>query len=468
MAGILGPGTRLTSVAEESPGTTPAIGEVAEVEITDVTSEGDGIGRSPAGLVLMIAGAVPGDRVRARLTRRHRGYAEALLETLLERSPDRVEPRCVHFGQCGGCALQNLSPEAQRRVKHTRLTRLLARPGDPAPPVVEEVREVGPPYGFRGRMEFSFGGPAAMRRIGLHARAGDVFPLRECHLPDPAFARIVTRLDAALRGAPDGRGLRRLEIRRAAHDGRLLVTLRADGEVPEALLAALRRLEAEETAVGGVLVAPASGTARLLWGREAIEDVVLDLRLAIGPDGFVQTHPAGAEALYREVLRRLRPRQGMRFLDLYSGLGIIGMAAARQGAEVLCIESSAPATRAAEQAAAANRVRLRVLRGEVTRSMRHLAGTGERFAAACLNPPRAGISAALPDLLAATGVRTLAYVSCHPATLARDAARLKAAGYEPARVVPFDFFPQTAQVECAAFFGAGGEGGFIDAGDEEG
>ena len=471
IAGILGGTARLTGVTAPDQASSSSPGDHADVDITDVTSTGDGVGRTAAGLVLMIPGAVPGDRVRARLERLRRGYAEARLETLITPSPDRAEPRCAHFGQCGGCTLQNLSAEAQRRVKHARLTRQFAGLGGPARATVEPVRAAGPPYGFRGRMEFSFGGPPAAPRLGLHERAGGVFPLQECHLPDPVFARIVTRLDAVARVGGGGAGMRRLEIRRAAHSGRLLVTLRAEGAVPEAMLAALRALETAEPAVAGVFVARGAGhrsAPHRLWGQDTIEDVVLGLRLPIGPDGFVQTHPAGAEALYAEVLAALRPGSGRRLLDLYSGLGVVGMAAARHGAEVLCIEVSTAATQVCATAAAHNGTPVRLVRGDVTRTLRQLAGAGERFDGACLNPPRAGIPPSLPGLLAATGVRTLAYISCHPATLARDAARLAEVGIGLTRVVPFDFFPHTAQVECLALFVAVVGGGLIDAGRQEG
>jgi len=135
------------------------------------------------------------------------------------------------------------------------------------------------------------------------------------------------------------------------------------------------------------------------------------------------------------------------------------MAASARGAEVLCVEVAAAATRACAAAAQRNDTPLRLVRADVARTLRQMAGTEQRFASACLNPPRAGIPAVLPGLLAAIGVRTLAYISCHPATLARDAARLGAAGLRLTRVVPFDFFPHTAQVECAAFFAAAPAGG---------
>ncbi len=436
--------------SDRDRGPLPAAGERLELEITDLSSRGLGVGRSADGLVVMVRDAAPGDRVAARLSRVHRSWAEADVEALLLPSPDRVAPRCAHFGVCGGCALQHLAPAAQRRLKAARLRRLVARAAGPIP--VEEARMVGPDYGYRNRMEFGCAdGPEGLR-IGLHDRNGQLFDLRECHLPHPAFARLVAGLRQAAAALPGPTGLRRVEIRRAERDGAVLLGVTASGPPSPELAAALAGLPA---LAGGPLSAVVlwPGGREVVAGRGELRERLGEGEVEVAPGAFVQTHTAGAAALYREALAWLEPLAGGPLLDLYSGPGALALQAAGRFAPVLAVEVSAGGV-AAGRRAAADGPPVRFWRQEAGRAVARLVAAGERFPAAVVNPPRAGLAKELPAGLARLGVRRLAYISCDPGTLARDLGRLAGRGLAPVSVTPFDLFPQTAGIEAVARLGA--------------
>ena len=194
----------------------PAIGALLELELEDLSSRGQGVGRTDEGLVVMVAGGVPGDLVRARVVRLHRNRVDAEAAEILRPAPERVTPRCAHFGACGGCSLQNLDPGAQRAWKTRRLRQLLTRQGRLPGVPVGEAEEVGPAYGYRGRMSFTGEFTAGSLVLGLHDREGKLFPVRECLLPDPAIMTAFAAIRLGLEEAPpegSGKLAFRLDLR---------------------------------------------------------------------------------------------------------------------------------------------------------------------------------------------------------------------------------------------------------------
>jgi len=170
---------------------------------------------------------------------------------------------------------------------------------------------------------------------------------------------------------------------------------------------------------------------------------------------FIQTHPAGASRLYDQALQWLAPAAPGSFLDLYAGVGLLARAALEEFDDAVAVESAAAAVRLGRKAAGSTD-RVTFLEEEARTAVARLAGEEARFSAAAVNPPRSGMHTSLPPLLRRLGIRRIAYISCHPATLARDLARLDKVGFIITGVHPFDLFPQTAEVEVLACLEASG------------
>ncbi|MFQ5671353.1 MAG: 23S rRNA (uracil(1939)-C(5))-methyltransferase RlmD [Acidobacteriota bacterium] len=426
-----------------------------QLALQDLSSTGRGVGRTEDGRVVMVRGGIPGDQVVAVVTTRRKSFVEAKIETLLRPSPHRVEPRCRHAHDCGGCSLQQMDPAAQRQFKVSRIRELLQRsrklPGVP----VGEAEEVGSPFGYRNRMEFSFSSASGGLVAGLHAADGKVFDLTECHLPDLSLVRALDRIRAILRArglsAHDARPtpgpLERLELRRSAQTGEILAVLRATSPLSPGLQRDLANLVHEGGGPHSVVVL--DPRYRCLAGPGEVWEGLGNIRLPVVPGAFTQTHTAGALAVYEAVLRWLARAPGGGLLDLYAGSGPVSLLA-RGFDPVVAVEVSAASIRAGRRAAARNGKGIRFIHAPALEGARTLQAAGLRFAAVAVNPPRAGLHADLPAVVRALGARRLAYVSCHPATLVRDLERLSEEGFVPEAILTFDLFPHTAEIEAVA------------------
>lgn len=440
----------------------PVVGALLELELKDLSSRGQGVGRTGEGLVVMVAGGVPGDLVRARVVRVHRNRVDAEAEEILRPAADRVTPRCVHFGTCGGCSLQNLDPGAQRAWKTRRLRELLTRQGRlPAVPV-GEAEEVGPAYGYRGRMSFTGEFTSGSLVLGLHDREGHLFAVSECLLPDPGIMKAFAAVRRGLEEEPPDGSTRlsfRLDLRRSMLDSRILATINWQEPPTDALL---RRLDLLPVQVPGLTVVQRGpGGLRRRSGDAALVEKLAGLTVPLDARVFIQTHPAGASQLYGKALQWLMPAAPGSFLDLYAGVGLLARAALEGFEEAVAVESAPAAVRLGRKAAGSTS-RVTFLEEEARTAVARLAREGVRFAAGAINPPRSGMHASLPPLLRQLGIHRLAYISCHPATLARDLARLDKAGFTTAGIHPFDLFPQTAEVEVVAWLEASGWDGPVD------
>jgi 23S rRNA (uracil1939-C5)-methyltransferase len=443
----------------------PERGALVELELEDLSSRGQGVGRTSEGLVVMVTGGVPGERVSARVVRLHNNRVDAEVVSILRPAPERVTPRCAHFGSCGGCSLQILDPAAQRMWKTRRLRHLLTRQGRLIDVPVEEAQEVGPAYGYRGRMAFTGEFTAGSLVLGLHDREGKLFSVAECHLPDPGIMEAFAAIRQALQEEPPTASKTlsfRLDLRRATVDGRILATINWQESPPDALLRQIDLLPV--TVPGLTVVQRGPGGIRRRSGDSGLMEMLAGLEVPLDARVFVQTHPAGASRMYEEAMAWLAPAAPGLFLDLYAGVALLARAALKDFEEAVAVESAPAAVRLGRKTAGANS-RVTFLEEEARTAVARLSGDGAQFAAAAVNPPRSGMHTSLPPLLNQLGIRRIAYISCHPATLARDLARLDKAGFRTAAIQPFDLFPQTAEVEVLARLEARDPGQPVDAGE---
>jgi 23S rRNA (uracil1939-C5)-methyltransferase len=431
----------------------PRQGSELVLEVDSLAQGGRGVARAN-GYVVFVTGALPGDRVRARMVRSKRDYGEATTVELLRPSPDRIADQCAHEGEpCPGAPWQGMPYERQLSEKAGQAADALRRLGrlegfelDPIVGAVEQWR-------YRNKLEYSFGGSADRLALGFHRRGSwaEVVDVDDCKLASEAnnaarnrvrdWAR-GERLDPYDRRAQSGT-LRNLVVREGRRTGELqtrLVTSVADLPRPPVDL---------HTVVDG----PGGGTdgPTGALGAEHLHEELCGLRFRISHDAFMQTNTEMAERLYGIAADAAGLTGNERVFDLFCGIGTIALALASRAGEVWGLESVGAAIADAEHNATANQVaNARFVTGDARLGIRPLLERAGRPDVVVVDPPRAGLSAKVVRRVLECGARRIVYVSCNPTTLAPNAAQLVEAGYSLRRVTPVDMFPQTPHVECVA------------------
>ncbi|HKA25676.1 MAG TPA: 23S rRNA (uracil(1939)-C(5))-methyltransferase RlmD [Candidatus Eisenbacteria bacterium] len=455
-----------------APATAPKKNETIELEVESLALGGRGVAHRE-GFVVFVDDALPGDRVLARVFRRRERFAEARAVERLQSSPDRVDAPCVHYRSrtCGGCRFQDLDYARQLAVKQEQVKETLAHLGGFADPKIEPI--VGSPerFRYRNKMEFSFHpGLEGEPLLGLHRRGryDEVFALESCWLASELTERVVRHTQrfaaehrwSAYHSVRHTGVVRFLVVRHLATSAQALVNLvAAPGEVPAAERWA-QEIAALDPQIRGVVLNRNSsraniafgepGQERVLAGEATIEERLHGLVFEAGANAFLQTNSRQAEALYAAALEEAEITGETRVLDLYCGAGTITLLAARQAHQALGFEMVGEAVRAAERNAAKNQVaNVRFRLGEARRLLREWDEPWKPDVVIA-DPPRAGLHERVVDRIAGLGPQRVVYVSCNPATLARDLQGLAARGYVLERARPFDLFPHTPHIEVVA------------------
>jgi 23S rRNA (uracil1939-C5)-methyltransferase len=417
-----------------------AVAEAVDTEVRALSSDGSGIGSLPDGRVLFIPRSAPGDRLRAEVVQARSRWARGRIVELLESAAERVDPPCPLFDRCGGCQLQHLPYEGQLRWKGRWISDALTRIGGVRidPPEVVPSPEL---LSYRSRIELTLRRLRGGRVVaGFHTLGGGrrIVDIRdECLLPVPVIREVWARLrrvwGPGARLLPSGPRLR-LTLR-ATEDGVGLVIQggRNRGD-PEALVREVDGLTAVwlEDAHGGRAHAAGLAVLRESWLGETFE---------LTPDSFVQVNRPAATELMEWVLSKAVETSPSRAVDAYAGVAVYGRVLSRRGVPTVAIELNEAAARVARHGAP-DGLEVRVGRVE------DLLSDALPADVVIVNPPRAGMHTGVPMALVGHAVPHVVYVSCDPATLARDLERLGDA-YEITAVRAQDLFPQTAHVETA-------------------
>jgi 23S rRNA (uracil1939-C5)-methyltransferase len=434
-------------------------GDRLELEITDLAWGGVGVGRIAGGFVILVQGALAGERVAARVGRVRRAHAEARCEAILRASPDRVEPPCAHYDVCGGCDLQHLAPVAQTASRRRQVGALLERIAGCAPGLVQEAvpAEGSGPYRFR--MDFDRGmGPEGSPILGLHRRGAPTAlePVRECAILAAEGNHARDAIEAALRDAVPPAQVARVSIQVDPGGPRVLATLVLEAAPGPEIRDLARWIVDRNPGIAGVVgvwTPGAHGRPRTitLAGRDYLEIQVEEDRLRVPAGAFFQPNARGWRILRRQTIDLVDPGPADRILELYCGVGFFTLPLARRAATVAAVEGQRAAVLAARgNLARAGLVNARVVARDVAAAVPALLREG-KFDAVLVDPPRAGLPGATARLLARSGIGRIIYVSCDPGTLARDLAILAGPDrYRVSRVVPIDLFPHSHHVECVA------------------
>lgn len=460
----------------------------ARIRIERLTPEGQGLGRigdgSGRGRVVFVPYTAPGDLVEAELLGVKPGYARARIRRLLEPGPGRVEPRCPHHFRpgppsgerpCGGCDWQHLSPAAQLEAKRELIRDCLFRIAKLREPRVEETLPSPESWRYRNKVLIPFGVRGSRIVAGFYAPGTHrIVDFGDCHIQPEISVRATLRLKALAKelgwkiyDEDRNRGwLRHFYMRKNREGGALAALVTRTDDFPgRARFVSIMRSEFPE--IRGLFqnVQPMRTSVVLgpkwikLWGSMRLEERIGDVRLKVSPGAFLQVNTPACEVLYG-VVRDFLCEGGFRpelVLDLYCGAGAIALWAAPYAHRVLGIDENRDAVSNARAHARANGVsNARFIAGKVESRLgplgAALSDAEPGSAAAIVDPPRAGCTKSVLKTLRARALARVIYVSCNPATFARDADWLSRHGWTLKHVRPVDLFPQTSHVELAALF----------------
>ncbi len=445
-----------------------AKGDELELAVDSLAYGGNGVARLD-GFVVFVRRGLPGDVVRARVTKVKRNHAEASAFELVEAGPHRVEAPCAHAPACGGCRFQDLAYEQQIEAKAEQVADALERIGGIREPPLEPALPAESPFFYRNKLEYSFTQTADGPALGFH-RAGrwdEVLEVERCWLTTEvgnAIRRAVRdwareeRLVAYDQSEHTG-FLRHLVVREGRNTGQALVVLvTAAGELPdpEHFVDSLRGIPEVRSIHHAVNPGLAEVTAgletRLLYGDEAIEEELCGLRFRVRPNAFLQTNTVMAERLYELAGEYAGLTGGETVYDLYCGIGAIGLTMAARALTVWGVEVSQESVACALENAALNGIaNAAFYAGDVGRVLEELRSRSGPPDVIVVDPPRAGLSGRALASLGRLEAPRIVYVSCNPTTLAANAKVLRADwGYELARARPVDMFPHTPHVETVA------------------
>ena len=438
-----------------------------ELRIESLAYGGNGVARLN-GFVVFVRRGLPGDTVRARVTKVKRNHAEAIATEIVEAGAPRVEAPCEHYPECGGCRFQDLAYEAQVAAKHEQVHDALRRIGGLAEPRLEPIVPAESVFRYRNKMEYSFTQTPEGPTLGLHkaGRWDGVLEIEQCWLTTDLGNAIRNTIREWARAehleAYDQENqtgyLRHLMIREGRNTGQALVLLvTAPGErfEREELVEKLRQFPEVRSIHWAVNDTPAEITnlpSTVLWGEEAIEEEVLGLRFRIRPNAFLQTNTAMAERLYTLVREAAAVTREETVYDLYCGTGTIALTLARDALTVWGVEVSEESVACAIENAELNEIaNAAFFAGEVGRSLEELAQRAGAPDVVVVDPPRAGLVGKSVRRIGALEPKRIVYVSCNPTTLAGNVKELiRDWGFQLERVTPVDMFPHTPHVEAVA------------------
>lgn len=420
----------------------------------------DAVAHDEDGKTVFVSGAVPGDLVLAEVDRSERSFSRAHVVEVIEASPDRVVPACPYAGICGGCPWARLSPVAQAVAKRASvvdsLVRIAHMAADAADALVSPTMLPSGPWGYRNKVELAVTRVAGRTVVGMHGMgSGNVVKVDSCPLLEGRHARAVRSLSGAVSylAGSSRLSLERVGIRASGRTNEVEVALwGAPGAFPRAQVARVIGDAVKASSVVRIMQKGPTKARRIagverLSGKGSWCEVVGRERMRVSAPSFFQVNTAGAEKLVELVIEGLGPTGDEEAMDLYCGAGTFTLPLARRTGFVSAVESSGPAVRDLRRnLESAGLDNVDAVGGDAD-----LEFPETNADVIVVDPPRAGLAEHVVEQLSAQPARAIAYVSCDPATLARDLARFTNIGtFSPVGITPVDLFPQTFHIESVA------------------
>ena len=404
-----------------------------DLQLEKYTYGGDAMGRLPDGRAVFIPSGLPGEKVRVRLTEEKKNFARGEIIEILEPSPERIHARCKHFGECGGCHYQHLPYEKQLEIKTDILRDQLMRIGKIENPPIQPMIACPNPWNYRNHLQFSVNENG---KLGFQAsNSNRIVPITECHLPEAPINDFWKQLDLEPQT-----GTERVALR-AGQDGELLLVLESGmPEPPELEIEAglsIAHIYEENTVV--------------IAGNDHITIRVLDRDFKVSAASFFQVNTIMAGKMVEHLITQLPITESSILLDVFCGVGLFSVFFAPKCRQVIGVESSSSACEDfTVNLDEFDNVDL--YEGTAEDVLPGLVGRIANPPYVIVDPPRAGLERHALDTIVQLEPQIIAYVSCDPSTLARDAARLINGGYRLKDVMPFDLFPQTYHIESISIF----------------
>ena len=418
--------------------------QIFEITLSTLTYSGDALGKLPDGRVCFVPFGLPGERVRIRLTNQKHSFTRAQLLEVLEASPERITPRCLHFGECGGCHYQHIRYGHQLKVKEDILRDQLQRIGKIDNPLVVSTVASPDPWNYRNHIQFHLTEAGQVGYVrATHARvtsdrsarplrSADILPITECHLPEARINAVWPSLELEAQTE-----IERVSIRVGVGDNLMLVLESKIAQIPP------------PEAPAGVSVVNLFGDETIVMSGNDHLMVRLgerDFRVSAGSFFQVNTHMA--QKMVEHLLDRLTLTPESVVLDVYCGVGTFSAFLAPVCRQVIGVEMS-PGACADFEINLNEFDNVTLYEGRAEEIIPHLDVLPDIV---IVDPPRSGLGRATLDAILRLGPKTIAYVSCDPSTLARDAARFINGRYRLLESTPFDLFPQTYHIESISLF----------------
>ena len=442
------------------------VGKIYEIEIQSLGTSGEGVGRYQDFTVFVPQG-LPGEKVRAVIDEVKKSYAKGHVEEILRKSKERVMPICPIYESCGGCQLQHLDYMAQLKAKRQQVIDAVTRIGKQTDVFVEPTIGAQSPWNYRNKMQFPIGRKKGRTVIGCFAQGShEIIDTKDCHIQAEgnnaianAVREIVTKLNISVYDEDRHTGVLRHVVGRVGKKGDLMVVLvTATVKLPrekefikllrEKLPNVVSIQQNIQTYRNNVIM---GRDTKLLWGKPTILDSIGRLHFHISPRSFFQVNTSQAEVLYNKALEFANLTGSETVIDAYCGTGTITLFLAQKAYKVYGIEIVKPAILDAKKNARDNNVRnAEFIVGDATHVMPHLYRQGVCADVIVVDPPRAGCTPVVLETFAQMQPKRIVYVSCNPASLARDLAILEPLGYKAEKIQPVDMFPNTSHVESVA------------------
>ncbi len=443
----------------------------AVLTVTDLHPDGNGVGRTQDGMAVFLPRCVPGDRVRAKFIKQTKTYAVGRAEEWLERSSLRQESDCPYDRRCGGCTLRHMSFAAECAWKRSLVENAFRRIGHLSVAVAETVAVNEQRY--RNKVAYPLQSVDGRVAFGYYAqRSHELVTHTDCKQQDELFVRIamfhVKQLQAHRVPVWDersARGVARHLVMRKNRDGQYLVCMVASQPFAQAKALATELHEAFPQIVGVSLnLNAAAGNTILgretvgLWGSEVLTDRLCGREFVLSPGAFYQVNPDCAEAIYRKAAELACLPAGGTLLDLYCGAGTIGLCLTDETQRLLGVECVPEAVENAKENAKRNgrTANVRFVCGDASEGVRACRETFGEPDVIVVDPPRKGLSDEVIQTILSVSPKRLLYISCDPATLAKNCADLCAGGYTVKTAIPYQMFPRTGHIETLCLLEQGG------------
>lgn len=432
------------------------------LKIESVSSEGHGVAHID-GFTVFVPQTAEGDTVRAVITSVQKRFGRARLTEIIEASADRCDADCPNYEQCGGCQLRHINYAKQLEIKRQAVESAMQRIGGFTDFKAEETVGADTPSRYRNKMMFPVGRSGGQTVCGFYApKSHDIIPLSDCALGDAVNAKII---DAVLEYMNENnvepydektrRGIiRRIFTRKSFSDNTIMVVICAAAKKLPKQETLIERLKNVSDRISSIILNVNTGKLTLgndnvtLWGENTIYDTLCDIKFKISPNSFFQVNPEQTEKLYRKAIEFAQLDKSTRVMDIYCGIGTISLYAAQTAKSVIGVEIVKQAIKDAKENAKRNGIDNAEFYADSAKNIvPRLIAEGRQADVVILDPPRKGSDEKTLNAIINSGAKRVVYVSCNPATLARDAKLLAQHGYKTTQSAVFDLFPHTCHIE---------------------